>query len=172
VANWVALKGHVAAQTSATDQWIPEHHYRFVHDFRGAPPNTMRVWIGRRWDLADPELLGIGTLFDFHLMPVINAFPQFPMPPEIENYCRAGHPLNGTILQVGHFFAFTLQHDWPGLRMRPKPDSKADGAFLQIWPTGPAVRWPPRRPVDDLGDTHKITRFFQMSPPLVPIHEP
>jgi hypothetical protein len=45
-------------------------------------------------------------------------------------------------------------------------------AFLQIWPTGPAARWPSRRHVDDLGDTHKIPRFFQMAPPMVPIYEP
>lgn len=25
---------------------------------------------------------------------------------------------------------------------------------------------------DDLGDTHKITRFFQVAPPLVPFYEP
>jgi hypothetical protein len=172
VANWITVKGLVAAQTNASDQWIPEHHYRFVHHFRGGPPNTMMAWIGRRWDLADPELLGIGNVFAFHLMPVINAFPQFPIPPEIERYRREGHPLNGTIFQVAHFFALAIQHDWPGLQMRPKPGSKADGAFLQIWPTGPTVRWPPPRHIDDLGDTHKITRFFQMAPPLVPVYEP
>ena len=98
------------------------------------------MWIGRRWDLANPEWLGTAELFDFHLMPVINAFPQFPLPPGIERYRREGNPLNGTIFQVGHFFALALQHDWPGLQARPKPESEADGAFLQIWPTGPAVR--------------------------------
>jgi hypothetical protein len=171
VANWVAVKGLVAAQTNDAARWIPEHHYRFVHHFRGAPPNTMLVWIGRRWDLADRELVGRATLFDFHLIPVINAFPQFPIPPEIESYRPAGHPLNGTIFQVGHFFALALQHDWPGLQARPKPGTEADGAFLHIWP-GDAVRWPARRHIDDLGDPHKITRFFQMAPPLVPIYEP
>jgi hypothetical protein len=132
----------------------------------------MLVWIGHRWDLADPELIGRATLFDFHLMPVTNAFLQFPIPPEIERYRREGHVFNETIFQVGHFFALALQHDWPGLRARPKPGSDADGAFLQIWPTGPAVRWPPSRHIDDLGNTHKITRFFQMAQPLVPIYEP
>jgi hypothetical protein len=172
VANWVALKGLVAAQSTATEQWIPEHHYGWVHQFRGAPANTMLVWIGRRLDLANPALLGRATLFDYHLMPVTNAFPQFPIPPDIERYRREGHVFNGTIFQVGHFLALALQHDWPGLQARPKPGSTADGAFLPIWPTGPAVRWPPSRPVDDLGDIHKVTQFFQMAPPQVPVYEP
>jgi hypothetical protein len=34
-----------------------------------------------------------------------------------------------------------------------------------------AVRWPPHRRVDDLGDTCKITRFFQIAPPLVLVNE-
>ena len=58
VVNWVAVKGLVAAQTSNVERWIPESHYWRVHHFRGAPPNTMLVWIGSRWDLADPELVG------------------------------------------------------------------------------------------------------------------
>jgi len=74
VANWVALKGLVAAQTSNVAQWIPESHYWQVHHFRGAPPNTMRVWIGRRANLANPERPSTAQLFDFHLMPLTNVF--------------------------------------------------------------------------------------------------
>jgi hypothetical protein len=172
MANWVAVKGLVAAQTSNVKHWIPESHYWRVHHFRGAPPNTMLVWIGRRWDLADPELLGMAQLFEFHLMPVTNVFPQFPIPPNIERYRREGGVFNGTILQIGHFLALAIQHDWPGLQARPKPGSVADEAFLQIWPTGPTVSWPPRRHVDDLGDTHRITRFFQLAEPEIQVYGP
>lgn len=58
VANWVALKGLVAVQTSKVEQPIPEYHYGRVHHFRGAPPNTMRVWIGHHLNLADPDRPG------------------------------------------------------------------------------------------------------------------
>ena len=43
VANWVALKGLVAAQ--ASNQLIPESHYWNVHSVQGAPANRMRVWV-------------------------------------------------------------------------------------------------------------------------------
>jgi hypothetical protein len=105
-------------------------------------------------------------------MPVTDAFPTLPLPPELEEYRRAGGVFNGTIFQVGHFFGLALQHDWPGLHVRPNPDTEAGDAPLPIWPTGPTIQWPPPRAVDDLGDPHKVTRFLQMAPPLVPIYEP
>jgi hypothetical protein len=172
VADWVALKGLVAVQTSKVEQPIPEYHYRRVHHFRGAPPNTMRVWIGRWWNLAHPSRRGKAKLFDSHFMPVTDVFPQFPTSPLLEKYRSNGGVFNGTIYRVGHFFALALQHDWPGLRARPKPGSAAADAFLPIWPTDPTVLWPPPRPVDDLGDAHKVTSFLQIAPPLVPVYGP
>jgi hypothetical protein len=100
-------------------------------------------------------------------MPVTNVFTQFPIPPNVEKYRREGGVFNGTIFRVGHFFALAMQHDWPVLQARPEPGSVANNAFLQIWPTGPDVRWPPTRPVDDLGDPHQVTRFLEIGPPLV-----
>lgn len=134
--------------------------------------NTMRVWIGQRWNLADPDRLGHARLFDSHFMPVTNVFPQFPRPPDIARYISEGGVFNATVLQVGHFFALTLQHDWPGLQARPTPRSDADRAFVPIWPIGPDVRWPPAWPVDVLGDAHKVTQFFQMAQPVVPVIGP
>jgi hypothetical protein len=170
VANWVAVKGLVAVQTSQVQQPIPKYHYRRVHHFQGAPPNTMRVWIGRRLNLADPVRPGEAQLFDSHLMPVTDVFRVFPMPANLERYRSEGGVFNGTIFQVGHFLALALQHDWPGLRARLEPNAAA--ALLPIWPAGPDVRWPPPRPVDNLGDAHKITQFLQIAPPLVPVYEP
>lgn len=172
VANWVAVKGLVAALTSQDEQPIPDYHYRRVWAAQGAPAHTMLVWVGQRRNLAHPVRPGQALLFDSHFMPVTDVFPQFPVPPDLERYRSEGGVFNGTIFQVGHFFALALQHDWPGLRGRAKPDSEAADAFLPVWPTGPAVRWPPRRPVDDLGDAHKVTRFIQMAPPLAPVEGP
>jgi hypothetical protein len=172
VANWIACKSLVAVQTSGVEQPIPEYHYRRVHDFRGAPPNTMRVWIGRRWNLAHPHRPSRAQLFDFHFMPVTDVFPRFPTSPLIERYRSEGGVFHGTVLQVGHFFALALQHDWPGLRARPRPGSAAADAFVPVWPAGPTVQWPPPRPVDDLGDPHQVTRFLQIAPPSVPVFEP
>jgi hypothetical protein len=171
VANWVALKGLVAAQASKLDEWIPESHYGRVHNVRGAPANTMRMWVGRRRNLAD-EQLGRVHIFDFHFMPVTNHLRQFPIPPDVEKYRREGGVFNGTIFQVGHFFALAFQHDWPGLQARPKPGSEAVDALPPIWPIGPTVHWPPPRPVDDLGDLHKVTRFLLIAPPLAPVYGP
>jgi hypothetical protein len=172
VANWSVLKGLVAVQTSKDEQPIPERHYRRVWAARGAPANTSLVWIGHRQDLANPDHHSRARLFDSHFMPVTDVeWPQ-PIPAALTTYINEGGVFNGTVFRVGHFFALALQHDWPGLQVRPVPGIKADGAFLQIWPTGPTVRWPPRRHVDDLGGTHKITRFFEMAPPLAPIYEP
>jgi len=95
----------------------------------------MLVWIGRRWDLADPELLGRAQLFEFHFMPVTSAFPQFPIPPDVERYRREGHVFNATIFRVGHFLALALQHDWPGstgateARIRSRWSLPADLAY-------------------------------------------
>lgn len=169
VANWVALKGLVAVQTSNIEQPVPEYHYRRIYHFRGVPPKTMLVWIGHRWKLANPALPSRVQLFDSHFMPVTVVFPAFPMPPNLERYRSEGGVFNGTVFQVGHFFALALQHDWPGLRARPKPDSAAADAFLRIWPSGPTVRWPPPRPVEDLGDPHKVTQFLQIALPIVPV---
>jgi hypothetical protein len=83
VANWVALKGLVAAVTSNLKQEIPNSHYRHVHNFQGAPPDTMRVWVSRRRNLADAPT-GRLHIFDFHFMPVTNKFRQFPIPPDVE----------------------------------------------------------------------------------------
>ena len=55
VASWVALKGQVAAQASKLDPGIPEPHYAGVYNVRGAPANTMRMWVGHRWILADHQ---------------------------------------------------------------------------------------------------------------------
>jgi hypothetical protein len=112
VANCVALKGLAAAQASKLDQWIPECHYWRVHSSQGAPRDTMRVWVGRRWNLADAPT-GRADIFDFHFMPVTNKLRQFPIPPDVERYRREGGVFNGTIFQVGHFFALAFQHDWP-----------------------------------------------------------
>jgi hypothetical protein len=172
VANWLALKGLVAEQVGKVEKPIPESHYRQVHRFRGAPPNTMRVWIGCRWNLASPDRPSSARLFDFHFMPVTDAFPKLPLPPELEDYRRAGGVFNGFIFQVGHFFGLALQHDLPGLQVRPNPSTEAVDALLPIWPTGPTIQWPPARPVDDLGDPHKVTRFLQIASPPVRVSEP
>ena len=105
-------------------------------------------------------------------MPVTNHLRRFPIPPDVENYRREGGVFNGTIFQVGHFFALAFQHDWPGLQTQPKPGSKAVDALPPIWPTGPTVHWPPPKPVDDLGDLHKVTRFLQIASPLAPVSGP
>ena len=172
VAGWVAVKGLVAVLTSQVEQPIPDYHYHRVWAARGAPANTMLVWVGQRRNLADPVRPGRAQLLDSHFMPVTDVFPQFPLPPDLEMYRSQGGLFNGTTFQVGHFFALALQHDWPGLRARPKPDSEAANALVPIWPVGATVRWPPRRPIDDLGDAHHLTRFLQMAPPLVPVVEP
>jgi hypothetical protein len=122
----------------------------------------------RHWrNLAAAGRPGWARIFDSHFMPVTNVFTQFPIPPNVEKYRREGGVFNGTIFRVGHFFALAMQHDWPVLQARPEPGSVANNAFLQIWPTGPDVRWPPTRPVDDLGDPHQVTRFLEIGPPLV-----
>ena len=172
MAKWVAVKGLVAVQTSSVPQPIPERHYRRVHDIRGAPPNTMRVWVGRWWNLAHPTRRNRADLFDFHFMPVTNVFPRFPTSSAIEQYRSQGGVFNGTIFRVGHFFALALQHDWPGLRAGPKPLTPAAEALMPIWPVGHNIQWPTPRPVDDLGDPHKITMFLIMAPPLEPVYCP
>jgi hypothetical protein len=154
VANWVALKVLVAAHASNLDEWIPESHYRQVHNAQGAPANTMRVWVGHRWNLADHQP-GRAHIFDFYFMPVADHhLGQAPLPPDVQRYRQEGGVFNGTIFQVGHFFALAFQHDWPGLRMHPTPGSEAVAALPPIWPIGPTVHWPPPKPVDDLGNLH------------------
>jgi hypothetical protein len=162
VANWFAVKGLVAVQTNRLGQPIPDSHYRRVHQFGGAPPNTMRVWIGYRWNLLNPKRADMVQLFDFHYMPIRDAFAEQPLPPNIQNYRSAGGVFNATLFQLGHFFVLALQHDWPGLHVRPKPGTEGADALLPIWPAGPTLQWPPSQPVDVLGDPHKVTRFLQM----------
>jgi hypothetical protein len=172
VANWVALKGLVAVQTSQVEQPVPEYHYGRVHHYRGAVPDTIRVWIGWRANLAAPNRTDRMQLFDAHFMPVRDALPQDPLPPHLESYRGESGVFNATIFQVGHFFALALQHDWPGLPARVNPGTQAADALLPIWPTGPTVHWPPPRPVDVLGDPHKVTRFLQIGVPLAPVPGP
>jgi hypothetical protein len=164
VANWVAVKGLIATLTSKDAQPIPDYHFRRVAAAQGAPVNTIRVWIGERRDLASRMRPGEVTLLNSHFMPLTNVFPEFPIHPEIGRYRADGGVLNATIFQAGHFFALALQHDWPGLPARPNPKTKARHALLPIWPTGPDVRWPPPRAVDELGEPHKITRFLEIAP--------
>jgi hypothetical protein len=57
--------------------------------FQGAPPDTMRVWVSRRRNLADAPT-GRMQIFDFYFMPVTNHIRQFPTPPEVERYRRKG----------------------------------------------------------------------------------
>jgi hypothetical protein len=172
VANWAVLKGLVAALVSKTQQPIPDRHYRRVCAAKGAPANTVRVWIGMRQNLAHPTKPGRAKLFDSHFMPVTNAARKGPVPADLERYISEGGVFNGTIFSVGHFFALVLQHDWPGLQFRPTPGSDAEQAFISIWPVGDDVQWPPPLPVDVLGNTHHVTQFFQMAPPLVPVVGP
>lgn len=167
VADWVAVKCLVAALTSRVKQPIPEYHYGRVRITQGAPSNTMLIWIGWRRDLAHPDRLGAAQIFDYHFMPVTDKISQFPMPPEFAMYRAQGGVLNGMSFQVGHFFTLALQHDWPGLQARLRPGSKAAQAFLPIWPVGSTLEWPPPRPVDDLGDVHKVTQFLQVAPPAI-----
>jgi hypothetical protein len=171
VANWVAVKGLVAAPTSKDSQPIPDYHFHRVAAAAGAPANTMRIWIGHRQDLASRTRPGHVTLLNSHFMPVTDVFPQFPAHAEIERYRAEGGVFNALIFQAGHFFALALQHDWPGLPARPTPRTKASHALLPIWPTGAAVRWPPSRSVDELGDPHKITQFLEIAP-VMPLVEP
>jgi hypothetical protein len=131
----------------------------------------MRVWVSRRRNLADAPT-GRMQIFDFYFMPVTNHIRQFPTPPEVERYRRKGGVFNGTIFQVGHFFALAFQHDWPGLRTGPKSGSEAVDALPPIWPIGRTVHWPPPKSIDELGDPHKVTRFLQIAPPLAPVYGP
>ena len=172
VANWVVLKGLVAALVSSTPQPIPERHYRLVYATPGAPANTARVWIGQRQNLAHPTKPGRATLFDSHFMPLTNAERRGPVHSDVKSYLSDGGVFNGMIFSVGHFFALVLQHDWPGLQFRPMPGSEAERAFISIWPVGDAVRWPPPLPVDVLGNPHRVTQFFEMGPPLIPVYGP
>jgi hypothetical protein len=172
VANWTVLKGLVAAQTSKTPQPIPDRHYRQVYAAKGAPANTVRVWIGQRRNLATPGRPGKATLFASDFMPVTNVARQFPLPANVGRYIRNGGVFNGAVFQVGHFLALVIQHDWPGLQVRPKPGSDAEQAFISIWPTGADVLWPPPGSVDVLGNVHRVTEFFEFSPPLVSVDGP
>jgi hypothetical protein len=172
VANWAVLKGLVAAQTSKSPQPIPNRHYDRVYVAKGAPANTVRVWIGERRNLADPDHPGRTRLFNAHFMPVTNADRDGPVPADLTRYISEGGVLNGAIFQVGHFFALVLQHDWPGLQARPKPGSDAEQTFMPIWPAGVDVRWPPARPVDGLGNIHRVTQYFAMRPPVVQVGGP
>ena len=171
VANWVAVKGLIAALTSKDAQPIPDYHFRRVAAAGGAPANTMRMWIGRRRDLASGTRPGHVTLLNSHFMPLTNVFRQFPAHPEIERYRAEGGVFNALVFQAGHFFALAFQHDWPGLLARPRPRTKASHALLPIWPTGSGVQWPPPRSVDELGDPHKITQFLEIAP-IVPLIGP
>ena len=148
VANWVAVKGLIAALTSKDAKPIPDYHFHRVAAAGGAPANTIRIWIGERRDLASRTHPGNVTLLNSHFMPVTNVFPEFPIHPEIERYRTEGGVFNATIFQAGHFFALALQHDSPD---------------------GLDVRWPPPRAVDELGDPHKITRFFEVAPVMASV---
>jgi hypothetical protein len=114
VANWAVLKGLVAALVSETQQPIPDRHYRRVCAAKGAPANTVRVWIGMRQNLAHPTKPGRAKLFDSHFMPVTNAARKGPVPADLERYISEGGVFNGTIFSVGHFFALVLQQTGPG----------------------------------------------------------
>jgi hypothetical protein len=164
VANWAVLKGLVAVQTSQTEQPIQAKQYHDVYSARGAPTDTVRVWVGRQDNLADP-LPGRVILFDSHFMPLTNVARGFPTNPALNKYIASGGMLNATTFRVGHFFALVLHHDWPGLQVRPVPGTAAEHCFVPIWPVGPTVRWPPPFPADGLGNPHHITRFFQLKPP-------
>jgi hypothetical protein len=173
VANWAVLKGLVAAQTSKTPQPIPDRHFRRVCAAKGAPANTVWVWIGQRQNLAHPTKPGRAKLFDSHFMPVTNAERKDSLDGDLEKkYISEGGVFNGMIFSVGHFFALVVQHDWPGLQFRPIQGSDAEQAFVSIWPVGDDVPWPPPLPVDVLGDTHHVTQFFEMGLPLVRVYGP
>jgi len=173
VANWTVLKGLVAALVSKTPQPIPDRHFRRVCAAKGAPANTVRVWIGQRQNLAHPTKPGRAKLFDSHFMPVTNADRKDSIYGDLEKkYISEGGVFNGMIFSVGHFFALVVQHDWPGLQFRPIPRSDAEQAFVSIWPIGDDVRWPPPLPVDVLGNPHDVTQFFEMAPPIVRVVGP
>jgi hypothetical protein len=173
VANWVVLKGLVAALVSKTPQPIPDRHYRRVFAAKGAPANTARVWIGKRQNLAHPTKRGRAKLFDSHFMPVTNADREGPGHSDLlERYINEGGVFDATIFAVGYLFALVLQHDWPGLQFRPTPGSDAEQAFVSIWPVGDDVQWPPPLPVDVLGNAHYVTQFFEMGLPLVRVYGP
>lgn len=161
VANWAVVKGLVAAQVSQTEQPIPARHYDDVYSARGAPADTVRVWIGRKGNLADP-ISGRVTLFGAHFMPLTHVPRGFPPLPALNEYIVRGGMLNATIFQAGHFFALTFHHDRPGLQMQPVPRSAAAHCFVSIWPTRQTTWWPPPLPIDGLGNQHHITRFFKM----------
>lgn len=172
VANWAVLKGLVATQISKDEQPIPDGHYQRVWAAQGAPANTALVWIAQRQNLVHPTRRGRARLFDSHFMPLTNA-ERPETNPLFASYINEGCVLNGTIFQVGHFFALVVQHDWPGLRARTKPGTDAEGAFVQVWPAaGEDILWPPALPVDGLGDPHQVTRLLEMAPPLVPVYDP
>jgi hypothetical protein len=134
VANWVALKGQVAAQASKLDPRIPEPHYAGVYNVRGAPANTMRMWVGHRWNLADHQP-GRAQIFDFSFMPVTNPLGRAPIPPQVKRYRQESGVFNGTIFQVGHFFALAFQHDWPGLQTQPTPGPRRSTPCRQFGPS-------------------------------------
>lgn len=100
-------------------------------------------------------------------MPVTDAERSRPIPLDLATYIGQGGVFNGTIFMVGRFFALVLQHDRPGLQIRPTPGSDAEGALVPIWPTDVQVHWPPPLPVDVLGKLHRVTQHLQMLPPQV-----
>ena len=159
VANWAVLKGLVAALVSKTQQPIPDRHYRRVCAAKGAPANTVRVWIGMRQNLAHPTKPGRAKLFDSHFMPVTNAARKGPVPADLERY----------ISEVA--FSTAVGHSsspWCSSRLAraavPPDAGIGRGAGLHFDLAGRRRRpVATALPVDVLGNTHHVTQFFQMA---------
>jgi hypothetical protein len=171
IANWVAVKALVAVQTSAGTQPIPDDHYARVFNAKGAPENTMRVWVGYRTNLTRRDQPNWQPYFSSHFMPLANAIPG-PRGPLIEQYLSTGHPINAMSFQVGHFYTLAVYHDWPGLQLRARPDSMAANSLTLVTPASTSIQWPPSVPVDLLGDPHAVTRHLELAPPATPVDGP
>lgn len=86
----------------------------------------------------------------------------------MEEYLAGDGALFATVLQLGHFVAVCVHHDWPGMEVRPAPTRKGALSFFPVWPVTSSGQWPPLMPIDGLGDPHLITEYFMMAPPGTP----
>jgi hypothetical protein len=170
VASWALLKSMVATRTASRNTFIPPvHHRRAMKRSHRPDPDGARVWLAYRANLPDPIAPFRASMCDAIFLPLERVARGFPTNSHLGPYFSGGGTLYATYLQIKHFVAITVHHDWMDLQIEPHPRAKL--FFMAIWPTTTTVTWPPVRPVDLLGNPREISQVFGMKPPEIEPHE-
>lgn len=170
VAAWAIKTAMVADYLPPRRQLIPDVQYDDFYAIKKPLPGQL-VWIGYRASYADrgsnprqEDLIATVIRQPLERMFLPDDADPVTFKAAVDGWLAEGRRAYRFTFAVGHFVCQIFGHNFP---MGINVDINAGGlntVLLPIWPTGPALSWPPPTPIENIGGLDTLHRAFDGPP--------